>query len=372
MRVLMVLAIGWPLIAALPADACKYTVRDVAFVTAGEPDYRLLVYVDDAAAARYAELRTALGEVLADANIAAQVVTLGEVEADDAAGVAERVGIASAPSGALVAADGRSLRIDVSDLIGKDGALAVGGIETLRGKLLETPGQARLKELLLLGHHSVIVVLEGTDAATNRAVDTMVQSAIQEVDDSLELLPKPMELGPASITLTRDEIEREAVLLWALGFDLSETATAPQAAILMGRCRLLGPAMILPDEHQSFRRRLVLVGQDCECELDRSVMQGTMLPHAWTILNESQAAKTLGFDPGNPLVQAEVHRILARGPRSGGGELPTLRLGRAGVGGLADYRHRHAGGLGVRNGGSRNGCCCCDPGGPAGPGRNGF
>ncbi len=41
-----------------------------------------------------------------------------------------------------------------------------------------------------------------------------------------------------------------------------------------------------------------------------------MIPHVWTEADESRVATSLGFDPGHPLVKAEMSRILSRGPSS--------------------------------------------------------
>src|SRR5690606_38634283 len=57
--------------------------------------------------------------------------------------------------------------------------------------------------------------------------------------------------------------------------------------------------------------------QDCECELDREWMKGPLLPARWDAGRQQQALQSLGFDPENPLVRAEVSRIVLRGPGTG-------------------------------------------------------
>ena len=80
----------------------------------------------------------------------------------------------------------------------------------------------------------------------------------------------------------------------------------------------MGPPLSMPGSTQGdLVHRLGFIGQDCECELDRAVMLGTMIPHRWDVEAEAVAVKELGFDPGSPLVQAEIRRILSRGPDSG-------------------------------------------------------
>jgi hypothetical protein len=66
----------------------------------------------------------------------------------------------------------------------------------------------------------------------------------------------------------------------------------------------------------NLRERLVLIGQDCECELDRAWLSGPLLPGRWDRTLQQTAARTLGFDPENPVVRAEVSRIIERGPQA--------------------------------------------------------
>jgi hypothetical protein len=61
---------------------------------------------------------------------------------------------------------------------------------------------------------------------------------------------------------------------------------------------------------------MAVVGQDCECGLDRVWMQGERFPLAWGRAEKQAAFAELGFDPDNPKVKAEISRIIARGPNS--------------------------------------------------------
>ena len=88
----------------------------------------------------------------------------------------------------------------------------------------------------------------------------------------------------------------------------------PQASILIGRGRRLGPAL-KGDAITSvqLQEMLAVAGQDCECDLDRSWMQGPRMPMAWGPERQQASYQWLGFDPENPLVKAEISRILSRG-----------------------------------------------------------
>ncbi|MED5278249.1 MAG: hypothetical protein VYD86_03940, partial [Verrucomicrobiota bacterium] len=66
----------------------------------------------------------------------------------------------------------------------------------------------------------------------------------------------------------------------------------------------------------ALQEAMAVVGQDCECGLDRVWMQGERFPLAWGRAEKQAAFAELGFDPDNPKVKAEISRIIARGPNS--------------------------------------------------------
>ena len=66
----------------------------------------------------------------------------------------------------------------------------------------------------------------------------------------------------------------------------------------------------------ALQEALAVIGQDCECGLDRVWMQGERFPLSWGESEKKAAFLELGFDPDNPKVKAEISRIIARGPNS--------------------------------------------------------
>src|SRR5690606_19886712 len=57
---------------------------------------------------------------------------------------------------------------------------------------------------------------------------------------------------------------------------------------------------------------LNVIGADCECGLDRSWMQGTMLPVAWDETRREATAAALAFDPEDPMVKMEHSMALSK------------------------------------------------------------
>ena len=57
-------------------------------------------------------------------------------------------------------------------------------------------------------------------------------------------------------------------------------------------------------------------------DLDRAWLKGPLLPGRWGRELQQAALDTLGFDPGNPMVRAEISRIVERGPQNPGRRRP--------------------------------------------------
>ena len=62
----------------------------------------------------------------------------------------------------------------------------------------------------LLGAHSVILMVEGNDQATNQNTQEMITQTIPQVEQSLEFLPKPIKEPPHVIQLTAEAAANEA------------------------------------------------------------------------------------------------------------------------------------------------------------------
>jgi hypothetical protein len=161
--------------------------------------------------------------------------------------------------------------------------------------------------------YAVILVVEGTDTQENQRVVDAARRAADFIEELMPRMPKPVEVAPQVVVLDQKAVTSETSLLWSLGMEVTRQKE-PQAAILIGRGRRLGPN--LQGEAITALRlqeMLAVAGQDCECDLDRSWMQGPRIPMPWGIERQQRAYGLLGFDPENPLVKAEISRILSRG-----------------------------------------------------------
>ena len=134
--------------------------------------------------------------------------------------------------------------------------------------------------------------------------------AIQNIQKKMVFLPKPIKHPPKLVSVPNQLIKNERILLWSLGIDSEQ----PVAAVIYGRARWIGP-LFQGDKitSENLSAILLIIGLDCECGLDKSWMQGTMLPVKWDKKVQSRVAKSLGFDPENPMIKMEINRILRMG-----------------------------------------------------------
>jgi hypothetical protein len=170
--------------------------------------------------------------------------------------------------------------------------------------------------------YALVLLLEGTDGEANARVRQDVDSAITATARLLSSMPKPVETPPQMVAVSLKEQAAEKVLVWGLGLDPAST-DSPRVVIVFGRGRRLGSPLEGPLITQTaLRDRLLLIGQDCECDLDRAWLKGPLLPGRWGRELQQAALDTLGFDPGNPMVRAEISRIVERGPQNPGRRRP--------------------------------------------------
>lgn len=320
----------WAGLGSVSLLACKYSVRDVAFVDLSRETFDFLTLVPssqmDAVKAR---LRPVANAVLLDSNVRLSWLAAENASSHPAFSTAEHP--LESPAFCLYREGYAPLFLNLpKPLSTMEDAEWWAWLENL----VQSPTR-RVMEEQLLEAYAVVLVVEGSDARENQRVRLAADSAAASIAKLIPGMPKPVDVPPQVVVVGSDRIRQESPLLWSLGLNW-KSPDVPQAAVVLGRGRRLGP-VLKADEVTSTRLQeiLAVAGQDCECDLDRSWMQGPMIPVRWGPDREQAAYKALGFDPENPLVKAEISRILARGknPVTGeendtiGTELDMLLLG---------------------------------------------
>lgn len=280
-----------------PAAACRYSVRDTGFVDLGTAPYRLILTLSPEAAALADLYRQAAAGSFIDANV-------------EFAGETGAAGMP--PELTLRDATGRALPLGGGVPLPRDRA----AVNALLESAVMSPRRADILRETLRAY-AVIVFVESTDADANERVRNALAAAVNGVARLMPSMPKPVEVPPQIITVPVTEQGGEAVLLWGLGLEPRLDAE-PRVAIVYGRGRRIGSPLEGPlITRTAVQERLVMLGQDCECDLDRAWLQGPVLPGRWDQELQQLASRLLGFDPENPLVRTEVSRIVLRGEGEG-------------------------------------------------------
>ena len=292
--------LGWfVFFVAVSAWACRYSVRDTGFVDLGLEAYRLRWVTESGASA---EVRSKAELLLRDSNI---------VWDEDPTGG----GFPRAAGLYLRDVEGRILSLPLPDP--SDATAVLRGVEMA----VTSPLRERVYREGLRAY-ALVLLLEGTDGVANARVRQDVDSAITATARLLSSMPKPVETPPQLVAVSLKEQATERGLVWGLGLDPA-SIESPRVVLVFGRGRRLGLPLEGPLITQTaLRDRLLLIGQDCECDLDRAWLKGPLLPGRWGRELQQTALDTLGFDPGNPMVRAEISRIVERGPQNPGRRRP--------------------------------------------------
>jgi hypothetical protein len=276
--------------------ACRYSVRDTGFIDLGNSPYRLeLSAAPDFPVATRRAWEQAAAAVLLDSNLSF------------AAGPDLRPGEPATLR--LVGPDDRSLLVGE---VPADPSVAANRLEAI----VRSPARDQLYRESLRAY-GVVLLIAGTDPAATSQAQAAAEAAIAKVARLIPGMPKPVDVPPQLVVLPVAAQAAEAIFLWGLGLDPAPSRD-PRLALLYGRGRRLGSALEGPLITETvLRERLVLIGQDCECDLDRGWLRGPLAPGRWDRALQVAAAQALGFDPENPVVRAEVSRIVERGPQPG-------------------------------------------------------
>ncbi len=295
------------------SPACKYTVRDIGFTDLGKVQYRLYFFADtttpDVMISAFEKLSYA---AFLDANVEGQVIKFPQQKNHPAVQFLKQLNISAYPAMILVNPDGAALKLDFS-------VKEKNFNETLWHVIESTVSSPMRRKItdICKDNYGVVLFIEGKDGKKNRQVRQVVKQAVKDIAQVMKLMPKPIENPPQLATLPRKDFQQERILIWSLNAD--PQFNEPQLAVLFGRGRRMGQ-VLKGDEinKENLFSLLAIVGADCECGLDRSIMLGKMIPLRWSKEIQTQMAEQLGFDVENPMIKSEMSQILSIAPSQKG------------------------------------------------------
>lgn len=287
--------------------ACKYTVRDIGFTDLGATEYKLYFYVDKTI---HKEMISTFDQLtfasFLDANVESEIIHIDRQTDHPAMSYLKHQKNRSIPAIILVDADEGTLLLPFS----YTSENFKESIWSLIEQIASSPMRKKIINLVKSTYGAVLLI-EGNNEEMNRRAKLTISSAIKDISGALKLMPKLIENPPQMIVLSKSDFLEENVLLWSLNAGRKNT-DYPQVAILYGRGRRIGPVLTGKEVvKENIFSLLSIIGADCECGLDRSVMLGKMIPLRWEKEIQEELAEQLGFDVENPMVKSEISQILS-------------------------------------------------------------
>lgn len=285
----LLLAVAGPVAAQEP----KYSIREVGFVEAENPPYRLILLARDLTEPAVKKQEAALRAGIADSNI---VLVAQKADANTIAPDKQPLGDLATPRFWLIAPDERVIPFQpgqpIADLVQSP----------LRQKILQAATTALC----------AVVLLEGKDEDANGAARIKAEAVLTQIKHVRKHLPGAPAADLQLLTLSVADRPRERWTLWGLGEEVTAT-DMPKIAVIFGRMRRAGPlfeGIEWPDD--ALFGRIAALGQACEDELDRKEYFGTPLPFQWPKEWSAQLIENLHFDPQDAEIRKVMTSLLTR------------------------------------------------------------
>jgi len=293
--------------------ACKYTVRDIGFTDLGKTEYDLYLLINNKTSIEMISAFEKLSyAAFLDANVKAETINIITQTNHSAIKYIEKLNITTFPALILVSPDRDALRLPFD--------YQSDNLNRYLWRLIESAVSSPLRDKInkiTKNDYGAVLFIEGKNSEKNRRVLQMVKTVIKDISKVMKLMPKPIENPPKLLTLSQKKLDKERVLLWSLKID--PNFYGAQLVVIFGRGRRMGQVLkgkkITKD---NLFNLLAIVGADCECGLDRSIMLGKMIPLRWDKNMQAQISRQLGFDVENPMIKSEMSQILSIAPKQKG------------------------------------------------------
>lgn len=303
LRALLILIFGTLAESSL---GCRFNVRETGFVDLGMSSYLFLCYTDDRVPGKFVSaFEKAAESVLDETNVGYEFIDT-EMQSDHPAlKYLDRERESPFPYLVLLSPQGSAKMAGFQ--VAEDAG--VQSISDVISKAVDSPLRDTVVQHLSKAY-GVVLLIEGEEVSENERANGVAEQVIAEIEAHMQFMPKEITNGPVFVTLKRDAIPDERVLLWSLGLE-GEELSEPHLAVLYGKGRWIGPVLRgVEIEEGILFNILSVIGADCECGLDPRLIRGMPLPVRWVEARQAEVAKELGFDPENPMVKMEVSQIL--------------------------------------------------------------
>jgi len=289
--------------------ACVYNVRDVGFADILSSPYILYYFItDNTPDTQLTAFKSIAHSVLMETNVSFEIINIERNKDHPANEFIKFWDVRFFPAAIVASPFGQSRVLQITSEHQTFNASALKAVESV----VSSPVRGEVLQHIIKAY-AVVVLIEGIDARENKAALKVIKSANNEIKRIMPQLPKTIENPPHLITVEREKLSQEKLLLWSLGIN-AEDLNVPHAAIFYGRGRRFGP--VLKGEGISTKNiymLLSIIGLSCECGIDRLQLMGTTIPLQWDSKKKSEVLSKLGFDAENPMVKTEMMQIMSLG-----------------------------------------------------------
>lgn len=272
--------------------ACRYTIREIGFSTLSKVTYAIY-RVDD----NGIKFTNQQAQHFASSNIRPLSLHLNN-DANNPVVAYVKSQQSKLPAYVLVDPNNRMLILSSDEFE-----------NSIHSKTLNSPIQQKLINQLP-DIYATVILIDGNNDFDNLKAQKTVLEACERIENIMPNMPKLVEKGPNMTVISKDNFQEEKTLLWSLGVD--EIPQDPIAFIVYGRGRIMGEKIDYNGiKGGDIYKLLSIIGADCECGLDRKWMLGYQIPLEWPKKVTQHLSNILGFDVDNPMILAEMSRILA-------------------------------------------------------------
>jgi hypothetical protein len=292
------------------SNACRYTVCEIGYSDFGTDNYKLILFDDENVNENNISVFTKTTyAALLDANIESSIIDISKEQDSEYLQHYKSFKKREQALAILVSPEGNILPFNLA----KEEAQFSESVWELLEDI--TSSVARIQILnSVIKSYAVVFFIEGDNKSENEKALQEINSSVEEITSIQGKMPKPFANPAEIITLKKDQIQNEHVLLWSFGWK-DDFEGKPTVAILYGRGRLMGQLLTAELLQKKYLNNLLtLVGADCECGLERSWILGKMMPMRWNKKRQQEVVKWHDFDAENPLVKAEMSKILSISP----------------------------------------------------------
>ena len=274
------------------AEACRYTIREIGFSTLSKVTY--VLYKIDQNSSQFTQQQV---HAFSESNIKTYGFNLSEHASHPIVNYVIEKNL-SLPAYVLMDPDDR-----IINLTGN------GSFNSMTDVTLNSPIQKEFMAELPTIYASVLLI-EGSILYENQIAKEQIVKNCEQLVNVMPNMPKQVEKGPNLKVISSENFDVEKVLLWSLGID--EIPEHPMVFVFYGKGRIMGEAIGFEGiKRGDVFKHLSIIGADCECGLDRKWMLGYQVPLNWPNTLRQGLSDRLGFDVDNPMILAEMSRILA-------------------------------------------------------------